>query len=140
MASERILVVDDHKEFLEILSVQLRGFGWDVMLASSAGEAFETIKTVKPSVILLDLRMPVIDGLEAARFLKGHPDYHDIPILAFSACGLHRSHERSLEAGCDDYLSKPFSVSDLRKRVLRLIAAHPPRAAEPGIAESHKSF
>jgi CheY-like chemotaxis protein len=122
MAAIKILVVDDHREFLEILSVQLRTFGWDLTLASSAREAFQKLKEVQPNVILLDLRMPVMDGVQTARALKSRPEYNNIPILAFSACGLRSERQRCLEAGCDDYLSKPFTLSDLKERVVRLLA------------------
>jgi CheY-like chemotaxis protein len=126
MAALRILVVDDHREFLEILSVQLRSFGWDLILAGSAREAFQRLREIQPNIILLDLRMPVMDGVQTARVLKSRPEYHNIPILAFSACGLRSERQQCLEAGCDDYLSKPFTVSDLKERVMRLLAGRAP--------------
>ena len=138
MAAIKILVVDDHREFLEILSVQLRSFGWDLILAGSAREAFEKLKGVKPNVILLDLRMPGMDGVQTAQFLKSRPEYHNIPILAFSACALHSERQRCLEAGCDDYISKPFTVSDLKERVVRLIPGH--ASTQPHVGGAEKSL
>lgn len=134
MALLKILVIDDQREFLEILSVQLRAFGWDPLLASSAREAFEKLKAVKPNLILLDLRMPVMDGVQTARLLKSHSEYLHIPILAVSASGLYSERRRCLEAGCEDYISKPFTVGELKERIVSLMRGRTstePHTGEP---------
>src|SRR5213594_2426940 len=88
MGSHKILVVDDQKEFLELLALQLGRIGWEAIFAGSGREALEKVKGVRPTAILLDMRMPGMSGLELARLLKNDPDYRDVPILAWSACAM----------------------------------------------------
>lgn len=120
---EKILVVNDQQEVLELLRTQLELLGWETVLAHSGSDAFEKLKDLRPSIMLVDLRMPGMDGLELTRVLKQHADYQTIPILAFSAFGMPRDRQQCLDAGCDDYLAMPFTLGDLKQRLIRLVAA-----------------
>ena len=122
MGSHKILVVDDQKEFLELLALQLGRVGWEAIFAGSGREALEKVKGVRPTAILLDMRMPGMSGLELARLLKNDPDYRDVPILAWSACAMDRDRQQCLDAGCDNYISKPFTIQELEECILHLVS------------------
>ncbi|MGH7772387.1 MAG: response regulator [Candidatus Binatia bacterium] len=122
MGSEKIMVVDDHREYLELLSIHLKSLGWDVIPASNGREALEKVRSIKPNLIVLDMDMPEMDGFEVARSLKEDPNYRDIPILAATALAMPRDRERCLTAGCNDYISKPFTQRDLENHLTRLLS------------------
>src|SRR2546422_6071331 len=121
MGPDKILVVDDQPEFLELLALQLGLIGWEAISAGSGREALEKLRDFRPAVVLLDMWMPGMSGLELARLLKNDPHYRSIPILAFSASAIDEERQQCLEAGCDDYISKPFTNQELEERILRLI-------------------
>ncbi len=122
MGSEKILVVDDHRDSLELLKTQLKLFGWEVVPASNGREALEKVRMNRPNLVVLDMLMPEIDGFQVARVLKGDPDLRRIPILAATALAMPGDRERCLAAGCDDYLSKPFTHRELKEHLTRLLA------------------
>ena len=122
MGPDKILIVDDQQEFLELLALQLGIIGWEAISAGSAREALEKLKDVRPAVILLDVRMPGMNGPELARLVRNDPNYRGIPILALSAFAMDRDRQQCLEAGCDDYISKPFTIQELEERILRLVS------------------
>jgi CheY-like chemotaxis protein len=120
--SKKVLVVEDHADLLFILEKMLTFFGWDTVLAASAREALNKLELHLPSVILMDMRMPEMNGFELARILKAHPVYRNIPILAASAYSGRPARERCLAAGCDDFISKPFAISALQKVLTDLVS------------------
>lgn len=119
---KKVLVVDDYRDLLELLGEVLTAFGWDAILARSAREALSKLEDGLPSVILLDMRMAGMNGFEVAGILKKHPVYSKIPILAASAYPGDLARGRSLTAGCDDFISKPFAISALQTRLTRLVS------------------
>ncbi|MGH7830792.1 MAG: response regulator, partial [Candidatus Binatia bacterium] len=121
MASEKILLVDDHKESLEWLGDHLKSLGWDVIAANGGREALEKVRRTKPNLILLDMEMPEINGFEVARSLREDPDYRDIPILAVTALSRRYDRERCLAAGCNDFLSKPFTPQALQRHLANFL-------------------
>ena len=121
MGPDKILVVDDQPEFLELLSLQLGLIGWEAISAASGREALAKLRDIRPAVILLDKWMPGMSGLELAKLLKNDPEYRGIPILAFSAAATDADRKQCLEAGCYDYISKPFTNAALEKRIPHLI-------------------
>jgi CheY-like chemotaxis protein len=118
MRRKKILVIDDCRDILDLLRVQLIYLGWDPVLASSGEEALDRLYRIKPRVILLDIRMPGMNGLELARFLTTVNS--QIPIVAMTAFALAGDGRRYLEAGCRDWISKPFTMAELRERLERL--------------------
>ena len=121
MTLQKILVVEDHRDLLELLQLQLKFLGWESISAGNGLEALEKLKDARPAVILLDMGMPKMNGFELARHLKNDPDYRDIPILAVTGLAMPGDRERCLAAGCDDYIAKPLTHRDLQKYLTRLL-------------------
>jgi CheY-like chemotaxis protein len=115
-----ILVIDDHKEFLHFMMQILTMLGWSVISSSNARDALDKLSYIRPSLILMDMRMPEMDGFELTRILKNDPAYRDILIFAVTALDTPANRKLCLEAGCDDFISKPFRVPDLHNRMMRL--------------------
>ena len=119
----KILIVEDHPDMRELLCVILESLDYIPIIASHGKECLEKAITEKPQLILMDMMMPGMDGWEAAKTLRANPETKKIPILATTA--LFRSHELKtcLEAGCNDYIIKPFSVQNLRGKIRELLVA-----------------
>jgi two-component system alkaline phosphatase synthesis response regulator PhoP len=129
MAKQKILVVDDEEDILELLTFNLTKEGYDVSSASSGEEALSVARTGSPDLILLDLMLPGMDGLEVARRIKGEPSTKHIPIVMLTAKGEESDIVTGLELGADDYITKPFSRKVLVARlraVLRRKEEQPP--------------
>jgi CheY-like chemotaxis protein len=120
MAGEEILVVDDSATNLKLARIMLQREGYGVRTATGAEAALGAISTLKPRLILMDVRLSGIDGLELTRRLRADVATKDIVILALSASGNIRDQQKALAAGCDGYVAKPFEVDSL----LRVIAGH----------------
>jgi len=116
-----ILVVDDHKEFLYFLGRALTMLGWSPIASASAQDALDKLRYIKPSLILMDMRMPNMDGFEFTKILKNDPAYRDILILAVTGLDTPENRKLCLEAGCDDFIAKPFRVPELHHRMMRLL-------------------
>jgi CheY-like chemotaxis protein len=120
MPNRTILIVDDNQENLELLSTMLSSRGYQLLTAVDAPSAMQRLSEARPALILLDIQLPGIDGLELTRRLKADPNTSEIPILAVTAYAMKGDEERIRSAGCNGYLTKP-----LDKRVLReVVAAH----------------
>jgi two-component system phosphate regulon response regulator PhoB len=117
MAKEKILVVDDEEDIIELLRFNLSREGFQVSSATSGEEALSLVRSEMPSIILLDLMLPGIDGLEVARRLKNNPNTTNIPIVMLTAKGEEPDIVTGLELGADDYVTKPFSPRILVARV-----------------------
>ena len=119
----KILVVEDHPDMRDLLIRQMQLMGFLVILAKHGAEGVERALKEKPHLILMDIMMPGIDGWEATRWLRSNPETRDIPILAATALFRESDLRACLEAGCDDYIVKPFSFEELRGKVKELIGA-----------------
>lgn len=108
MTSERILIVDDNVTNLKLVAYLVRAKGYEVATAVDAETALEAVRTARPRLILMDLQLPGMDGLEATRLLKDDPDTRSIPVVALTAQAMKGDEARIREAGCDGYLSKPI--------------------------------
>jgi two-component system, OmpR family, alkaline phosphatase synthesis response regulator PhoP len=117
MAKEKILVVDDEEDILELLKFKLSKEGYQVTCAASGEEALRCVRSETPDLIVLDLMLPGIDGIEAARKLKNDFDTKNIPIVMVTAKGEEADIVTGLELGADDYITKPFSPRILIARV-----------------------
>jgi two-component system KDP operon response regulator KdpE len=124
----RILIVDDEPQILRALRINLRARGYDVETAVDGAEALRATAAGHPDLIVLDLGLPDIDGVEVIRRLRA---WTPIPIVVLS--GRTNSHDKvdALDAGADDYVTKPFSIEELLARI-RVITRRRP-AAEPGV-------
>jgi two-component system alkaline phosphatase synthesis response regulator PhoP len=117
MAKEKVLVVDDEEDLLELLRFNLSKEGYQVSCAASGGEALKSVRADVPDLILLDLMLPDIDGLEVARRLRNDSDTRNIPIVMLTAKGEEADIVTGLELGADDYITKPFSGKVLVARL-----------------------
>jgi CheY-like chemotaxis protein len=124
------MLVDDDKRCLELLTTYLKSLGWEVIPASNGRELLENVRRVRPSMIVLDMEMPEMNGFDVARSLKDDPNYRDIPVLAATAMFMPEDRERCLAAGCNDYINKPFTVHQLKEHITLLLSKSSPRAAE----------
>ncbi len=118
---KRILVVDDHEDNVEVLRARLEARGYDVLGASDGQEALDTTARWIPDLILLDVMMPKMDGLEVVRRLKANKDLPFIPVIMQTALDSTERMVAGLEAGADDYVAKPINFAELEARVKSLL-------------------
>jgi two-component system phosphate regulon response regulator PhoB len=117
MAKERILVVDDEEDILELVRFNLAREGYPILCTTSGEETLKIAQKEHPDLIVLDLMLPGIDGLEVAKALKSDSKTRDIPIIMLTARGEEADIVTGLELGADDYVTKPFSPRILVARV-----------------------
>ncbi|NQU44186.1 response regulator [bacterium] len=117
MARENILVVEDEEDILELVSYKLSKEGYGVTGVASGEEALKTARERLPDLVVLDLMLPGLDGLEVCRILKNDPSTHHIPIVMLTAKGEEADIVTGLEIGADDYIPKPFSPRVLVARI-----------------------
>jgi CheY-like chemotaxis protein len=121
----KILYVEDNDDNVYMLKMRLELLGdFEVLAAEDGEKGCEIALRERPDIILMDLEMPVIDGWEATRRLKGDPQTHDIPVIALSAHALAGEREKAIAAGCDEFDTKPIEFERLVATVRRLLA-HP---------------
>ena len=128
----RILLVEDNEMNRDMLSRRLSRRGFEVLVAENGQSGVMMTASEKPDLVLMDMSLPVMDGWEAARRLKSDPDTSDIPIIALTAHAMASDRERALQAGCDDYDSKPVDMTRLIDKIQHLLGASPgmtPRGA-----------
>jgi two-component system, OmpR family, alkaline phosphatase synthesis response regulator PhoP len=117
MANERILVVDDEDDLLELVSYNLGNYGYKVDCVTSGEDALEKIRLLSPDLILLDLMLPGMDGLDVCRVVKNDSKTSHIPVIMLTARGEEADIVTGLELGADDYITKPFSPRVLIARI-----------------------
>ncbi len=132
MAREHILVVDDEKNILELVEYNLDKSGYQVSCVMTGEEALRATITQMPKLVLLDLMLPGIDGLDVCRTLKRDPRTAAIPVIILSAKGEEADVVTGLELGADDYITKPFSPRVLVARVRAVLRKHGATTAETG--------
>jgi CheY-like chemotaxis protein len=110
---KHILVAEDNEDMADLYCLQLEWLGFDVTVARNGQEAVEMAPLLLPDLVIMDIFMPRIDGLEAARQLKENLATRNIPILAATAKAVEGDQERCLAAGCDGYIAKPFTHREL---------------------------
>jgi len=113
----KILIADDNVPNVELLEAYLTGFDYEIVTAGDGAETLEKVKTFAPDLILLDIMMPKLSGFEVCEKLKNDPKTQGIMILMVTALSELGDIERAVNAGCDDYLSKPVNKFELLKRV-----------------------
>ncbi|MGQ9677812.1 MAG: response regulator [bacterium] len=112
-----IAIVDDEPDILQLLSLHLTKAGFRVKTLESGGELYQFLEKTTPHLIVLDLMLPDVDGIDICRFLKQEPRYAAIPIIMVTARGEESDRIIGLELGADDYITKPFSPKELVARV-----------------------
>lgn len=122
MAGESILIIEDNPVNMELASVILETAGFRILQAESAEDGIALAKSESPAIILMDINLPGMDGLEATRALKGDPATSSIPIVALTALAMKGDRERILEAGCDGYITKPIDTRQFASTVSEYLA------------------
>jgi len=123
----RILVVDDEDDLLELVRYNLSKDGFEVTCVGSGEEALKAARRQPPSLIVLDLMLPAVDGLEVCRRLKADARTRDVPIVMLTAKGEESDMIVGLDRGADDYIAKPFSPRVLNARIKALLRRHDAR-------------
>lgn len=118
-----IMIVDDNEDLREMLRFMVERLGYQVVEAENGREAIEIVRRRCPDLILMDLSMPVMDGLVATRLLREVEDMCDVPIIAISANRREQSQADALAAGCNEYLTKPVNFHQLNTLLGTLLPA-----------------
>lgn len=139
MSNNAVLIVDDTPVNLKLVRVLLSRQGFDVRTANTAEEALELAQTFRPALVLADIQLPGMDGLEMTRRLKAAPETRDTVVLALTAFAMKGDEEKAFDAGCDGYITKPIDTRTfpdlIRKYLAKANPTHgdstPARAAAP---------
>jgi CheY-like chemotaxis protein len=117
----KILLVEDNEMNRDMLSRRLQRKGYDVVIAVDGKEGIEMALSESPELILMDISLPILDGLKASRLIKASPETQNIPIIALTAHAMPGDREKCLEAGCDDYDTKPIDMQRLLGKMEALL-------------------
>ena len=115
--AKTVLIVDDDPKNLELFRDVLQVVGYTTIEATNGKQGIGLAKARQPSLILLDIQMPIMDGFEALRILKGDATTRNIPIIVLTSYAMKGDKERIFKAGCDGYIAKPVDIDELLKKV-----------------------
>ncbi len=118
---EKILIVEDNPQSMRVALMTLRPHGYSLLQATDGEEALAVATGDKPDLIIMDLQLPKVHGLEATRRLRQMPDFGGIPIIAVTAHAMKGDEEKVFEAGCDAYLPKPINTRELARVVAEML-------------------
>jgi CheY-like chemotaxis protein len=118
---KRILLVEDNPATIDVMQKELEFLGYESVVADNGREAVDLSLSQAPDLIIMDISLPKMDGLEASLLIRKNPKTQSIPILAATARALPGDREKCLQAGCDDYLAKPFTHRELGAAIKRLL-------------------
>ena len=118
----RILLVEDNEMNRDMLTRRLERRGYELLIAVDGGQGVELARSQSPDLILMDMSLPVIDGWEATRQIKATPELGKIPVIALTAHAMATDRDKALEAGCDDYDTKPIELQRLLGKIKTLLA------------------
>lgn len=117
----RILLIEDNELNRDMLSRRLARKGYEVLLAEDGAAGVATATAERPDLVLMDVSLPVMDGWEATRRLKAAPETRSIPVIALTAHAMSTDRLKAMEAGCDDYETKPIELDRLLGKMMRLL-------------------
>ena len=118
----RILIAEDHPDNREMLTRRLERRGYEVSTAENGAEAVEKTRQSPPDLILMDISMPVMSGIEATRVIRGSPELKGVKIVALTAHAMESARRECMEAGCDDFATKPVDFAGLVALIERYAA------------------
>lgn len=120
--SPLVLIVDDDEKNLKLLRVILQNYGYEVIEATNGEDAVKLAKENIPALILMDVRMPVMDGIVATKIIKSEPTTAQIPVIMLTSFAMAGNSERIiLESGCDGYITKPIDVKEFKEIIGKII-------------------
>jgi CheY-like chemotaxis protein len=119
--TKMILIAEDNPDMVNMLQMTLEHWGYDSIVAKNGKEAVDMAASQLPDLILLDMMLPKTDGFEAARLIRQNPKTHSIPMLAVTAKVFPKDREECLQNGCNDYISKPFTLEELSSQIEKLL-------------------
>src|SRR5215471_10757459 len=125
----KILLVEDNEMNRDMLSRRLVRSGYEVIIAEDGAGGVAMAESDRPDLVLMDMSLPVIDGWEATRRIKATPELSNIPIIALTAHAMATDRERALEAGCDDYDTKPIELPRLLAKIETMLSGAKPAQA-----------
>jgi two-component system, cell cycle response regulator DivK len=120
--SKRILVVEDQPDNRKIIRDVFARTGYEIIETENGEEALAAIAKVRPDLILMDIQLPIMDGYTATRRIKADPALRSIPIIAVTSYALSGEEKKAREAGCDDYIPKPYSPRELLAKVRQYLS------------------
>ena len=118
----RVLIIEDHPANMKLATFLLKNAGHEVLTAVDAETGLTQARAEQPDLILMDIQLPGMDGLAATTILKKDPGTAAIPIIALTAMAMKEDREKTLEAGCDAYITKPLRYKDLYDAIVRLLS------------------
>jgi len=118
---KKILIVEDDRDLCHIVQMHLELLGYDSILAVNGKEAVDLATSHLPDLIVMDIMLPVMDGLQATRLIREHPNTQSTPILAMTAKVTSEDKEECLRSGCDDFIAKPFTSKQLTSIIEKLL-------------------
>jgi CheY-like chemotaxis protein len=119
--AKKILIADDEIDILKVVTFRLRKSGYEILTAVNGKEALDLIQVKRPDLILLDLRMPLMDGYEVCKRIKHDEELKKIPVILLTASKINEAPEKVRELEADDYLIKPFDPAKLFEKVKKFI-------------------
>lgn len=127
--TKRILVIEDQEDNRRIVRDLLTSVGYQIIEATAGDEGVALAKLHRPDLILMDIQLPGLDGYEATRQIKADPNLHHIPIIVVTSYALSNDDKKAFEAGCDAYVSKPYSPRNLLAKIREFLEAPPAQGA-----------
>ncbi len=114
---KKALVVEDHPDTRNILTFEMEMMGFSVITANDGRDGVKKALEEKPQMILMDIMLPLMDGRDATRLIRSNPETQDIPILVVTALANNIALRKCIDAGCNDYITKPFTFKELQTKV-----------------------
>ena len=130
----RVLVIEDEANNLDVAQRIIRAAGHEPLAATDGQAGLEAARNERPDAILVDLLLPLVDGWTVTRTLRGEDWAKKVPIIAVSALAMQQDRQRAIDAGCDDFLSKPYAPAELRALLAKFLPSTAPKAVEPRVA------
>jgi len=119
--TKKVLIVEDNELNMKLFHDLLEAHGYDTVGTRNGVEVIELARTHRPDLILMDIQLPEVSGLEVTKWIKGDPELHEVPVVAVTAFAMKGDEERIRQGGCEAYLSKPISVAKFMETIRRFL-------------------
>jgi len=124
---KRILIVEDNELNMKLLNDVLEAYGYDIVKTGCGAAVLDLARTHRPDLVLMDIQLPDVSGLEAVRQLKGAPETRDIPVIAVTAFAMSGDERKALDGGCDGYIAKPIMLREFLATIEDFLSGNLPR-------------